>query len=559
VKADVQTPSWLTVEEGSPREGLGVLRALPTRAPAGGAPLLGGWVVSISAEVLTLGRGLENGAVLLDPAVSREHALIARTAAGWRISNLSQRQPLELGSQRLAPGATATLLPGVTLRLGDTYLQFLAARSGASSAASGEAGEPPTGASRVLGPGVTLQFALQGRARSGLWRALRLAGLALGILCAALTLGTLALLGRQATLHGGLLQALAAAVAPLAPALGVSALIFFFDRYEREPWPLLAAAFLWGAAIALPPALVVEQALSRLVGDVGPAGGAPAGLGGALLQAAGISLTEELVKGAGLVLLLLALRDQFDNVTDGILYGLAIGAGFATVENFAYFALSPHTDLPALFVSRIVLGWLGHSTFSALFGAGLGYAREAHRPRPYLRAPALGLAAAVLLHAIFDGVALAAQSAGLGGTPGDLLALAALIGAYAPLFASQILLLRLLLAALEREAAVLREHLAGEVVAGSVTPDEYVIVQDAVLRAAAERQALLTLGPRAYLTARALYQALAGLAVRRWHVAEGDAPKPALRQPEDAYRERILALRRALQRRAQQTMMAHHG
>src|SRR5262249_31967515 len=502
---------------------------------------------SIPTQVLTIGRGLENGVVLLDPAVSRVHALIVRMPAGWRITNLSQRQPLELGSQPLAPGASAPLLPGVTLRLGETYLQFLAARSGASSAAAEEASEPPTGASRVLGLGVTLQFALQGRARSGLWRALGLVGLALGILCAALTLGTLALLGRQAALHGGVLQALAAAVAPLAPALGVSALIFFFDRYERAPWPLLAAAFVWGAAIALPPALVVEQALSRLLGGVGRAGGAPAGLGGALIQAAGISATEELVKGAGLVLLLLALRDQFDNVTDGIFYGLAIGAGFAVVENFAYFALSPRTDLPALFVSRIVLGWLGHSTFSALFGAGLGYARESHRRWAYLRAPLLGLAAALLLHTVFDGVAFVAQGAGLGEAQGRLLALAALLGAYAPLFAAQILLLRLLLAALEREAAVLREHLAGEVVAGCVTPDEYVIVQDAGLRAAAERSALRTLGPRAYLTTRALYQALAGLAVRRWHVSHGDAPKLSERQPEDAYRERIVALRRALQ------------
>src|SRR5262249_25954543 len=199
-------------------------------------------------------------------------------------------------------------------------------------------------------------------------------------------------------------------------ALGVPALIFFFDRYEREPWSLLAAAFLWGAAIALPPALFVEQALGRLLTGTGHAGSAPAGLGGALLQAAGISLTEELVKGAGLVFLLLVLRDQFDNVTDGILYGLAIGAGFAAVENFAYFALSSHTDLPALFVSRIVLGWLGHSTFSALFGAGLGYAREAHQRGAYHRAAALGLAAACLLHAIFDGVAFAAQGAGLGGS-----------------------------------------------------------------------------------------------------------------------------------------------
>jgi RsiW-degrading membrane proteinase PrsW (M82 family) len=54
----------------------------------------------------------------------------------------------------------------------------------------------------------------------------------------------------------------------------------------------------------------------------------------AAAQATITGLTEEVFKGAGLMVLLVALRDEFDNVTDGILYGLLIGAGFAMVENF---------------------------------------------------------------------------------------------------------------------------------------------------------------------------------------------------------------------------------
>jgi hypothetical protein len=68
------------------------------------------------------------------------------------------------------------------------------------------------------------------------------------------------------------------------------------------------------------------------------------------------------------------------------------------------------------------------------------------------------------------------------------------------------------------------------------------------LRAAAERYYALEYGARAYLTARAFYQTMTGLAFRKWHVAQGDPAKDTARQPEDAYRERIARLRRSLRR-----------
>src|SRR5262249_48873423 len=108
--------------------------------------------------------------------------------------------------------------------------------------------------------------------------------------------------------------------------------------------------------------------------------------------------------------------------------------------------------------------------------------------------------------------------------------------------------LRLVLSALGREAEVVRTYLAAEVLDGTVTPDEYVLVQDASLRTTAEHQYGLVYGLHAYFTARALYQVAIGLAFRHWHVAMGDPPKRAPRQPEDAYRARIVKLRRSLER-----------
>src|SRR5262249_14851910 len=137
--------------------------------------------------------------------------------------------------------------------------------------------------------------------------------------------------------------------------------------------------------------------------------GTATGLEQALVQAVSAGVIEEAAKGAGLLLLFLLLRDEFDNITDGVVYAVVIGAGFAMVEDFVYFAVVPRSDLGFLFVGRVVLGWLSHSTFTALFGAALGYARETrHGGRRWL-IPVLGFGAAVALHTAFDAVAFGAD------------------------------------------------------------------------------------------------------------------------------------------------------
>src|SRR5260370_36798394 len=95
-----------------------------------------------------------------------------------------------------------------------------------------------------------------------------------------------------------------------------------------------------------------------------------------IFQGLNAGITEETFKGIGLLLLFIILRDEFDNVNDGIVYGALIGAGFAMVENFNYFALHSRNSLFYLIVGWIILGCLGHSTFIACFGAALGYIRH---------------------------------------------------------------------------------------------------------------------------------------------------------------------------------------
>ncbi|MGH3524484.1 MAG: PrsW family glutamic-type intramembrane protease, partial [Mycobacterium sp.] len=208
---------------------------------------------------------------------------------------------------------------------------------------------------------------------------------------------------------------------------------------------------------------------------------------------------------------------------------------------------------------RVILGWLSHSTFTAFFGAGLGFARETRDRRWQRLAPLAGFAAAILLHTGFDFVAFEADVLA---TPdvlahaGALFALVTLLAEYVPLFTAQAALLRIALASLAREAETVREYLASEVLDSVILPDEYLLLQNATLRNTAERAYALEYGPRAWLTARTLYQTMTGLAFRKWHVAMGDPPKNTPRQPEDVYRTRIERLRRSLRRQISFRLLA---
>lgn len=549
---------------------MAVLRIIDDDAQVGQGFLGGMWACPVTDDVTGLGRSLRNGAVLLDPAVSREHALILRAPDEWRIENVSTHNPLWIGDHEVPPGAGATLSPGETLRMGDTRLQLLTPLPETEERVPADAhqaalldgdGQPTsdkeapaqeTSGTRVLAPGVTLQFALAGlRTRRSWWVAVLAACLAV-VASAIITVGAAALVGRDALVSGGITQVLAALTIPLVPALGVSLLVSFIDRYEREPWLLLLAAFCWGAIIAIPPVLLIERALDTSILAQFTGTDLAGGLTHAAMQALSAGVTEEVLKGAGLLLLLLALRDEFDNVTDGIIYGLLIGAGFAMVENFIYFALSPSNELRFLLLGRIALGWLSHSTFTALIGAGFGYARETAERKRKWRAPLIGLLAAIVLHTFFDFVAFTAHfviaQAIVQPQQVRVLALGTILLSYGPLFAAQAIVLRIAFTSLEREAAIVRAYLAPEVLAGVAMPDEYLLVQDARLRSRAEWRFLLEYGPRTYLTARALHQTLTGLAFRHWHVAMGDPAKTGERQPEDVYRARIARLRRSLLR-----------
>lgn len=187
------------------------------------------------------------------------------------------------------------------------------------------------------------------------------------------------------------------------PMVGLLALVWWLDRYDREPVWLIAAVFTWGAvgaiALALPASLAVHRvmAVALLWFD------APAVW---LEQAVPVlvsPLAEEPAKAA--VLGLVVFNHHFDNMTDGFVYGAAAGLGFGMTENLWYFlALVDDPSWASTIVIRTTYSAVMHAMCTAMLGACVGHAR--FRPPPVLFGwTALGLALALAVHGTWNALA----------------------------------------------------------------------------------------------------------------------------------------------------------
>jgi RsiW-degrading membrane proteinase PrsW (M82 family) len=105
------------------------------------------------------------------------------------------------------------------------------------------------------------------------------------------------------------------------------------DRYDPEPFWLLAFAFAWGALVAVLVSLFVNSAFGIVVA-IGT--GSP-GLASIMSAVISAPVVEEASKGVGLLVLLIFFRRYFDDILDGVVYGGVIALGFATVENVMYY------------------------------------------------------------------------------------------------------------------------------------------------------------------------------------------------------------------------------
>lgn len=161
--------------------------------------------------------------------------------------------------------------------------------------------------------------------------------------------------------------------------------IWLMDRYDREPVGLLLLHFGWGALGAIFFGIVFSITLSTTLGT------------SEFHDAVYIApFTEELTKG---LFLFWTVRDRrFDNITDGAVYGMAIGLGFGMTENFMYFlGASTAGEWVFLVVIRTLFTAVMHAMATGIFGAFMGLTKFGP---PARRVPLrlLGLALAMGMH-----------------------------------------------------------------------------------------------------------------------------------------------------------------
>jgi protease PrsW len=290
------------------------------------------------------------------------------------------------------------------------------------------------------------------------------------------------------------------------------------DLYEREPLRYVVPVFVWGFTVAVAASLVfntifaftLSTVVSRRATDF-------------LTAVVGAPIIEECSKGLALLLIFfvayVARRRtglvEFAGVMDGIVYGSAVGFGFAIAEDILY-GMQYGAET---FVVRRIFGGFAHAAFTSLTGIGIGLIPFVHnkilKPVP----PLLGLLGAILLHATFNFTAT-------------------LFGplAYVVLFFVLLGYLLTIILWLAFERRTIRGELRNEVGA-TITSEEYIILPTFFRRTGYYLKLIFSGNLLSWSRARKIHSAAVDLAL---------AKRLARRSATPARLERVRALRQKI-------------
>jgi RsiW-degrading membrane proteinase PrsW (M82 family) len=182
----------------------------------------------------------------------------------------------------------------------------------------------------------------------------------------------------------------------VAPSVVLLSYFYLRDRYDPEPIPHLALAYVLGA-YAMLAASGGASAVAGLVGEEWlHLGGQPAKLFDAFVLAGAV---EELAKWAILATVVYQWK-EFDEPLDGVIYGVAVALGFATLENLFYVS---RLGL-AVAWQRAVFAVPAHALFGGAVGYYVGKAKfDWQRPRSRrILDHAIGLGLGIAFHGTYN-------------------------------------------------------------------------------------------------------------------------------------------------------------
>jgi len=198
----------------------------------------------------------------------------------------------------------------------------------------------------------------------------------------------------------GILVSIAAGIFPM---LIYAWFLYYLDRYEKEPLPLLIGVFSWGAIVAAGVAYLINSLSSIGLYVLTQSEFATQLTVSALVA----PVVEETLKGAAVFLVYLVYRSEFDSLLDGLVYGGITALGFAATENIWYihqlgYLQSGWQGILDMSIVRIILvGWQ-HPFYTAFIGLGLAFTRRSKDPLGKWFSPLIGWGVAVTFHLIHN-------------------------------------------------------------------------------------------------------------------------------------------------------------
>jgi RsiW-degrading membrane proteinase PrsW (M82 family) len=310
------------------------------------------------------------------------------------------------------------------------------------------------------------------------------------------------------------------------------ALVRFMDLNEKEPLWAVGLMFLLGAVAATVLPLLVGSAVLEL---------------NPLWEAVSEEVAKFVAFFLGVVVLAAVARSrgwsEISGLMDGIVYGTALGLGFATGEAFVRELAFGGTLGGAIDVGPFATLWttalvgLSDGLFGAIIGAGFGAAAGVRPIAQEVGFPIAGLVGAILAHVAYT---LLAEGNALGGTTG-------LVRAWVALVVPVLFVVAIMIVALVRERRAIREELAAERETGAVTEDELAVLGSFVNRRSRYTRAFTSGDFDGWLAMRELHNRQVQLALAKSRASgESDPGRRAAAEAEvGRLRATILEMKRS--------------
>jgi protease PrsW len=174
------------------------------------------------------------------------------------------------------------------------------------------------------------------------------------------------------------------------PSMVIAYWIYRQDTHESEPSGMLLWAFVCGCASTIP-AIFLQSFFKHLEN--------PNSLTDTAIFAFGVVAVSEEVSKYFLLRRFIYPRKDFNEPIDGIVYGVMVGLGFATLENVLY-VLKAGPDGFSTALARAFTAVPAHAAFGVLMGAYIGLAKFI--PQKAVVYTFIGIGLAVFFHGAYD-------------------------------------------------------------------------------------------------------------------------------------------------------------